>query len=160
MTRIILLFLFVITAKSQSLHHQMIASQGTNSLLQSGLLVHQSIGQQSTTGTYATATLRVEQGYQQSKPIGSNNVVINTVNITAFPVPFDDTITFQFSSEIKSPVSLVFYDVLGRVVYSKTPPNDSPTTVKVDQLSLADGEYFVTITYQNIKYSINLLRSK
>lgn len=160
MAKKILLFLFVITAKGQTLHHQMLASQGANSLLQSGVLVHQSVGQQSATGTYGTATLRVEQGYQQSKPISTAKALVNKVSITAFPVPFDDTITFQFSSEIKSPVSLVFYDVLGRVVYSKTPPIDSPTTVKVDQLSLADGEYFVTITYQNIKYSINLLRSK
>jgi hypothetical protein len=160
MAKKILLFLFVITAKGQTLHHQMLASQGANSMLQSGVLVHQSIGQQSPTGTYGTATLRVEQGYQQSKSIGSDKVMVNLVTITAFPVPFVDTVTFQFSSEITAPVSLIFYDVLGRIVYTKTPPIATSNTLKVDQLSLADGEYFVIITYQNIEYSIKLLRSK
>lgn len=160
MVKKILLFLFVITAKGQVLHHQMLSSQGTNSLLQSGVLVHQTIGQQSATGTFSSSTLQVEQGYQQRKLLSAGQNNLPTIEIVAFPVPFNESLTFQFSEIITAPVSITFYDVLGRMVYSKTLTIEPQNSFTLQQLSFAEGEYFVKLKYLNNEYSIKLLRSK
>ena len=160
MIRKLLLFLFVITAKGQILHHQMLSAQGQNSVLQSGVVVHQTIGQQSAVGTFSSSQFQVEQGYQQRKLLSSVTNSSSIIEIVAFPVPFIDTVTFQFSEVITAPVSVVFYDVLGRVVYSKTLTIESQNSFTLQQLSFAEGEYFVKLKYLNNEYSIKLLRSK
>ena len=49
--RIVLFFLFVVSASAQSLHHQMISAQGGGVVTNSGITVNYTVGQQSVTGT-------------------------------------------------------------------------------------------------------------
>jgi hypothetical protein len=64
----LLLFIFFIlssTSFSQVLHHQMFVAQGAKVSTASGLVVSQSIGQQSMAGSYSKNGVTVQQGFQQ-----------------------------------------------------------------------------------------------
>jgi hypothetical protein len=144
---------------SQTLHHQMISSQGGNVVTNSGIVVKYTIGQQSISGT-KTGNVIVQQGFQQSNwdtIIAANNVVL--VNTTTYPNPFIDSVNFQFSSPVTGPIKVALFDVMGRLVYYKEKVSIN-NIVTIDNLSFAQGEYFVKLTAKNYTYSTNLLKSK
>jgi hypothetical protein len=84
--------------------------------------------------------------------------VISITTVT-YPNPFIDRVNFQFSSPIAGPFKISLFDVMGRLVYykEKTAINN---IVTIDNLSFAQGEYFVKLTAKNFTYSTNLLKSK
>ena len=51
---------------SAQLHHQMLSSQGNTSVSQKGVVVTQTIGQQSVVGNYSSLGFTFGQGYQQA----------------------------------------------------------------------------------------------
>ena len=66
-----------INSYGQDLHHQMLSSQGKSTILRNGMLVSQTIGQQSVIGNH-TNEVTVGQGFQQShwaKYVKSNTSV-------------------------------------------------------------------------------------
>jgi hypothetical protein len=84
--------------------------------------------------------------------------VISITTIT-YPNPFIDRVNFQFSTPISGPIKVALFDVSGRLVYYKEKmPYDNILTI--DNLSFAQGEYFVKLTAKNFTYSTNLLKSK
>lgn len=160
MIKKIALLLFGISVSGQELHHQMVASQGHHVVLESGIAVRQSIGQQSITGTYNTSELRVEQGFQQSNlKINTNATHENDIKITVYPNPFNDRINFQFSKPVNETVSVTFFDVLGRIVFTNETAL-TENTLTLSNLNFADGEYIVKVATKNYYYTINLLKSK
>ncbi len=153
----ILFLLFVCNTYSQTLHHQMISSQGGNAVTNSGIVVKYTIGQQSVTGT-KTGNVIVQQGFQQSnwdKIISKNEFFVNT---TTFPNPYVDIINFQFSQSIGENVSLLVYDVLGRQVYSNTlQVFDNKTSVNLQELQSA--EYFVQLSNNTFTYHTKIIKN-
>ena len=151
------LFLFVGFSFGQTLHHQMISSQGGNAVTNSGIVVKYTIGQQSVTGT-KTGNVIVQQGFQQSNwdKIIANNVVL--VNTTTFPNPYVDILNFQFSQSIGENVSLLVYDVLGRQVYSNTlQVFENKTSVNLQVLQSA--EYFVQLSNNTFTYHTKIIKN-
>jgi len=65
MKNILLLILFTSGIYAQSIHHQMLSSQGTSKILNNGMMISQTIGQQSAIGNH-TNGVTVGQGFQQS----------------------------------------------------------------------------------------------
>ena len=63
--KIILFLLVTLSGFSQTLHHQMLSSQGASTTV-GGLKVSQTIGQQSVIGNYRGSDFMVGQGFQQS----------------------------------------------------------------------------------------------
>lgn len=148
-----------ITANAQELHHQMLSGQGHHVVLDSGIAIRQSIGQQSIIGTYTNNQLRVEQGFQQSAlKMSTNATLANDIKITVYPNPFKDMINFQFSKPINETVNVTIFDVLGRTVYNKE-NTVSDTTLTIYNLNLADGEYIVKVATKNYYYTINLIKA-
>ena len=96
--RTILLLLFTISGYSQRLHHQMLSSQGATARTSGGVVVSQTIGQQSVTGNYKNSNFIVGQGFQQSNKMKSDSPSAVVIDAIAFPNPFIDKINFQFSS--------------------------------------------------------------
>jgi len=141
----------------QTLHHQMISSQGGNATTPSGIIVKYTIGQQSVIGT-KTGNVIVQQGFQQSnwnKIMASNVVVVNT---TTYPNPYIDVINFQFSQSIGDNVSLLVYDVLGRQVYSNTLQIlENKTSVNLQVLQSA--EYFVQLSNNTFTYHTKIIKN-
>ena len=157
--KIILLLLITVSGYSQRLHHQMFSSQGTSTNTSSGVSVRQTIGQQSAIGNYRNSYLIVGQGFLQSNKMKILIPPDISVTTTNYPNPFIDIVNFQFSSPIAGPIKISLFDVMGRLVYynEKVSINN---IVTIDNLSFAQGEYFVKLTAKNYTYSTNLLKSK
>jgi len=155
----IILFLFItFTGFSQSLHHQMLSSQGTSTTA-GGFKVSQTIGQLSVIGNYRGSDVIVGQGFQQSRNMKTVKAPMITVTTTTYPNPFVDQINFEFSSVISGPIKFSLYDVMGRLVaYQEKTATD--TILTINELSLSEGEYFVKLSAKNYNYSTNLLKSK
>lgn len=136
----------------------MLSSQGTSSTA-GGFKVSQTIGQLSVIGNYRGSDVIVGQGFQQSRNMKTVKAPVITVTTTTYPNPFVDQINFEFSSVISGPIKFSLYDVMGRlVVYQEKTATD--TILTINELSLAEGEYFVKLSAKNYNYSTNLLKSK
>ena len=157
--KILLLLLVTFSCFSQRLHHQMLSSQGTSSRASGGVVVRQTIGQQSAIGNYRDSNIIVGQGFQQSNKMKTAVPPVISVTTTTYPNPFIDRVNFQFSSPVTGPIKISLFDVMGRLVYfkEKTAINN---TLTIENLSFAQGEYFVKLTAKNYTYSTNLLKSK
>jgi hypothetical protein len=156
--KIILFLLITLSGFSQSLHHQILSSQG-KTITTGGLKVSQTIGQQRVIGNYRGSEVIVGQGFQQSRTMKTVKAPVVTVVTTAYPNPFIDRINFEFSSIITGPIKFSLFDVMGRLVAFKEKAANG-TILTIDELSLAEGEYFVKLTAKNYYYSTNLLKSK
>jgi len=156
--KIILFLLVTFSGFSQSLHHQMLSSQGT-STSSGGLKISQTIGQQSVIGNYRGADVMVGQGFQQSRLMKTVKAPVITVFTTTYPNPFIDQINFEFSSLVSGPIKFSLYDVMGRLVVTQEKPA-TDLILTISELSLAEGEYFVKLSAKNYNYSTNLLKTQ
>jgi hypothetical protein len=137
----------------------MLSSQGTTSRSSTGIIVRQTIGQQSAIGNYRDSNLIVGQGFQQGNKMKTAIPKVISVTTTTYPNPFVDSVNFQFSSPVTGPIKVALFDVMGRLVYYKEKVSIN-NIVTIDNLSFAQGEYFVKLTAKNYTYSTNLLKSK
>jgi hypothetical protein len=142
---------------SQKLHHQMLSSQGVTMVTSSGAIVIQTIGQQSAIGNYRDSNIIVGQGFLQSNKMKTAIAPVITIKTTAYPNPFIDKVNFQFSAPIGGLIKITFFDIMGRVVYSNQKLSVD-NILTIDNLSFAQGEYFIKLSAKNFNYSINLLK--
>jgi hypothetical protein len=142
---------------SQDLHHQMLSSQGKSTVLSNGILVSQTIGQQSAIGNH-TNGVTVGQGFQQShwaKHVSSN--AANQITTTTYPNPFVTTVNFQFSKPISETIEIALFDVRGRLLFQdKKRATDSVLTVELPQL--ASSNYLIRLTATNYTYYSQILK--
>lgn len=157
--KIILLLLVTFSGYSQKLHHQMLSSQGTTSRTSTGIILRQTVGQQSAIGNYRDSNFIVGQGFQQSNKMKTAVPPVISVTTTTYPNPFVDSVNFQFSLPVSGPIKISLFDVMGRLVYYKQKVSIN-NTLTIENLSFAQGEYFVKLTAKNYTYSTNLLKSK
>ena len=151
------LLLFVGFSFGQTLHHQMISAQGGSATTQSGIVVKYTIGQQSVIGT-KTGNVIVQQGFQQSNwnKIMANNVLL--INTITYPNPYVDIINFQFSQAVGENVSLLVYDVLGRLVYSNMlQVFENKTSLNLQVLPSAT--YFVQLSNNAFRYHTQIIKN-
>ncbi len=156
-----LLLLFSITFHGQVLHHQMLSSQGQTTKMPNGLVVKQTIGQQSITGSSTNKDYVVIQGFQQSywsKYITSNKIdAVEGVNTITYPNPFTETINFQFSKPITEDISIYIFDILGRLIYEQNKKIDNDI-LTVDLARLPTSEYLVRIKATNLNYYTKIIK--
>ena len=142
---------------SQDLHHQMLSSQGKSTVLSNGMMVSQTIGQQSVIGNH-TNGVTVGQGFQQShwaKYVSSN--VTNQITTTTYPNPFVTTVNFQFSQPISETIEIALFDVRGRLLFQdKKRATDSVLTLDLPQL--ASSNYLIRLTATNYIYYSQILK--
>lgn len=147
----------ITSISAQDLHHQMISSQGTSSTTSSGLIVKQTIGQQSISGTIQ-GELIVQQGFQQSfwetRIIESNTLEII---ITTYPNPFTDIINFQFSEFSETSIKVTIFDINGRLVYSKTNAVVD-NLLPINLVGLPSAQYLVMLSNKKINYFTKILK--
>ena len=152
------LICFSIQSFSQELHHQMISSQGTSITKASGLIVNQTIGQQSVSGN-SQGDIIVQQGFQQSYwrelMEGSNE---SGITITVFPNPFLEDINFQFSNPIDSTVHISIFDLYGRVVFEKNSTVDNKLLKLADLGFLQHAQYLVRLSGKNFNYFTKIIK--
>ena len=136
----------------------MLSIQGINAKLKNGMLVHQSVGQQSTTGNYNSSKVIVVQGYIQSMvSVTKTNPVINAITAVLYPNPFIDVLNFRFSAPIEGNVLVSIFDVRGRLVYHKeTKPISNVVTIS--ELYFSEGNYFVKLEAKDVIYSSQIIK--
>lgn len=157
----ILFFLFfVLSGYSQSLHHQMLSSQGSSKELLNGIYVSQTIGQQSVIGNYTRQGKTYGQGFQQSvwnKYIGSN--ASNAITTVAYPNPFVSTINFQFSQPIKERISISVFDVRGRLIHTQEKLGTG-ILLSLEMPQLASSNYLIRLATPNYTYYTQILKQE
>lgn len=156
-----LLLLFSVSFYGQVLHHQMISSQGASTKTADGLIIKQTIGQQSLIGTSGNKNYVVMQGFQQSlwgKYIASNNVeTIEGIKIITYPNPFTETINFQFSKPVADSISISIFDVLGRLIYEHN-QNAIGAILTIDLNTLPTSEYLIRLSATNLNYYTKIIK--
>lgn len=154
------LLLLSFCGHGQQLHHQMIAAQGGSNLFHKGVIIHQSIGQQSVSGNYSTPKAFLGQGFIQSLVLNSKkSFETNNVLTKVYPNPFVDQIQFEFSQPVSGFISVSIFDMLGRLVYSVKKESIN-NQLLLENLGFAQNQYIITLVSQNYKYSTQLIKTK
>jgi len=144
---------------AQSLHHQTLSAMGTTAQIGSaGLLVQQSIGQSSITGTFNSSTAYLSQGFLKGLPSLSNELVL-PFDVIAFPNAFTERIRFRFTSDLTEPTQVRIHDSQGKKVYSQQhlPKNRE---IEVQLSHLAPGMYLVDLSTANRSTQIRILKNR
>ena len=156
------LFLLITSISfGQSLHHQMLSAQGPSTTLSNGVFVSQTIGQQSVIGNYTKDGVTYGQGFQQSiwsKYIKQNDA-LSSIITTTYPNPFVQTINFQFSKPITDLISVMVFDIRGRLIHQESKlAVENILTIELPQL--ASSNYFVKLSASNYTYYTQILKQQ
>jgi hypothetical protein len=126
----------------------MLSSQGSTSRTSTGIILRQTIGQQSAIVNYSDSNLIARLGFQQSDKIKTSIPPFISDTTTNYPNPFIDNVNFQFSFPIARPIKISLFNITGRLVYYKI-KESIDNTLKIDNLSFAQGDYFNKLTAVN-----------
>lgn len=155
-----LLLLFSFTFHGQILHHHMLSSQGQSAKMTNGLIVKQTVGQQSVTGS-SSKTHKVMQGFQQSlwgKYINSNEIATpEAITAVTYPNPFTETINFQFSKPINEVVSIFIFDITGRIIFNQN-KKVVDHLLTIDLSGVPSSEYLVRLITTKLNYYTKIIK--
>jgi hypothetical protein len=139
----------------------MLSSQGNSTKKANGLVVKQTVGQQSTTGSSSNKNYVLMQGFQQSlwsKYIASNKIETpEDIKTITYPNPFTENVNFQFSKPMTDVISIYIFDILGRLVYEQKKKADS-TILTIDLTTLSSSEYLVRLSTTNLNYYTKIIK--
>lgn len=134
----------------------MLSSQGSTSKTNSGVMVTQTIGQQSVVGNYTNNGFDIGQGFQQSN--WARIILEGTspeFEISVYPNPFSGIVNIQHNSE--DDITINVFDPAGKLVFKKvlnvTGPNQS---INLEQLS--SGVYLVHLQSNQLAYFTKLIK--
>ena len=153
---IILICYFQITYAQ--LHHQAISSQGSTNKTASGILVTQTVGQQSVTGNHSTKKGIVGSGFQKTawKSLIKSN--LPSLKILIYPNPFQHKITFVVpTSMVNKNAELSLFDVSGKMVFSAT-IFINETSINQNLELLPSGAYLVLLRSDMSNYYSKLIK--
>jgi hypothetical protein len=154
-TIIFIFSLVVLNLSGQNIHHQMISSQGSSSITSSGLIVNQTIGQQSITGSF-TGSFSVQQGFQQS--YWYNNLSnSNPTLVTASPHPFLELIQFSISNLRNEKIAIQVFDINGKVVYIKEHFVENKL-ITINLSNLSAGMYLVKLNRKDFNHFSKIIK--
>ncbi|WP_366186311.1 T9SS type A sorting domain-containing protein [Flavobacterium ovatum] len=155
-----LILLFYSSFYGQQLHHQMLSSQGSTTTLSNGMIVKQTIGQQTVSGTSKKEYV-VLQGFQQgywskliSSSINKNNIIVRT-----YPNPFVDLVHLQLSKKIDEEVTVSIFDTSGHLIFQvKKKPIDMIVTLNLD--FLPGSVFLVRLDNSQLNYFTKILKAQ
>ena len=121
-------------------------------------VIQQSVGQASVIGQHTIQNAIALQGVIQP-PIIIESVVVDETSLQAvvFPNPFESYVTVRFSEESESAISILLYDVTGRIVYQeqKQPSKE----IRLDFEGLSSAAYVLYISQGGKEFTANLLKN-
>jgi hypothetical protein len=137
----------------------MISSQGASAVLPNGMIVKQTIGQQSVSGT-AKGEFTIQQGFQQNHwaRMVAKAPVRSDITVTAYPNPFISEVNFQFSKVISEAVSIAIFDVGGRLVFQQN-QKVIDGILRLDLSRLTGSIYLVRVNNNEFNYYIKIAKS-
>jgi hypothetical protein len=134
----------------------MISSQGSTSKTDSGVVLTQTIGQQSVIGNNENQSLKIGQGYQQTN---WSKIILEQTNpefeVSIYPNPFNDSINVQHNSE--EDITINIFNPAGmRVFTSVINVTGSIQTVNLEQLP--SGVYLIHLLSTKLTYFTKLIK--
>jgi hypothetical protein len=121
-------------------------------------IVQQSIGQASVIGTFSDSDYILRQGFIQPNVLAKIIDIAIPLNLEAivYPNPFVENITIAFTEKITDKIEVHAFDLLGRLVFSKSYLADQ--NLKVNLPNLANAEYFLKVTVNNKQFLKKILK--
>lgn len=123
-------------------------------------VVQQSIGQTSVTGTFNNARYTIRQGFIQPNVLAKiidPNMSIDLV-ATFYPNPFIENVTLAFTEKIEGDIKVAVFDLLGRLVFSKSYPANQNLNMRFNNLSVAG--HILKVTANNKQFIKTIIKSK
>jgi hypothetical protein len=74
-----------------------------------------------------------------------------------YPNPFVESVTISFSEQITDKIDVVVFDILGRLVFSKSYMADQSINVEFNNLSVAN--YIIKVTANNKQFIKKILKN-
>ena len=154
----ICIILFYQLSNSQELKRDMISSQGTSVLLESGHYVTQTVGQQTITGN-SYGQNKVIQGFQQPywNYLISNSEVLDSIEINHYPNPVITNLNFNFSNYNDGVTNVLVFDFSGRLVMERTLKVESGTA-QLNLSSIPSGSYLVYLRNNKLNYYTKIIK--
>jgi hypothetical protein len=120
-------------------------------------VVQQSVGQGSVIGSFKNGKTQIRQGFIQP-PITVRSIEVDETTLDAdiFPKPVESVLNIVLNEAVEVPISLVIYDMLGRVVYDKEGP--AQQQMSLDMTSLSSAQYILLITAGKKQFKANLIK--
>ena len=104
--------------------------------------VSQSIGQASVIGTHSQNGIYLRQGYQQpAHNISVSKDTSGNLKARVFPNPFEAIVNITFSSLIKSNISVLVFDVNGKIVHNQN--FSAAQNIQLNMSLISSGTYFL-----------------
>jgi hypothetical protein len=137
----------------------MISSQGKSAVLANGLVVKQTIGQQSVAGNYKGG-YTVLQGYQQNiwGKIIADSPIKNTITVTTYPNPFVSEVNFEFSKPLVKEISITIFDLNGRLIFNQN-KKVKDGLMTIDLSVLPASVFLVRLNNNEVNYYIKIAKS-
>lgn len=151
--------LFCSTFYGQILHHQMLSSQGKSAVLSNGILVKQTIGQQSISGN-STGDYIIVQGFQQNywAKILAETPIISDLTVVTYPNPFVSKVNFEFSKQDIKEIAITIFDIGGRLIFNQI-KNVTGGQLTIDLSTLPSSVYLVRLNNNEVNYYIKIVKS-
>ncbi len=121
-------------------------------------IVQQSIGQASAIGTFYDSDYTLRQGFIQPNVLAKIRDVAIPLSLDAiiYPNPFVESVTISFSEQITDKVEVAVFDVLGRLVFSKSYLANQKVNVQFNNLSVAN--YILKVTANNKQFIKKIIK--
>ena len=141
------------------LHHQSINSQGNSIKLNTGLVVNQTIGQQSSSVTSKSSVV-VQQGFQQSfwSTLIERSTSSNSLQFVVYPNPFVTSINFQFSNGDDQKATISIFDIQGQMLLNKEIKIIN-SLISMDLSTLSEAEYLVRLTMNSSVHYCKIIKN-
>lgn len=158
---IVMLFSVATISFSQEIARSTVGVSGGSTTLENGdktLLVQHSIGQSSVIGTFTSQKHTARQGFVQP-PIEVKKILIDesSLNATLFPNPFTSELQIVFNEVVDESLSILVYDIQGRVVFEKVAPPEKQISLDLEHLSSAS--YVLLVNTQNKQFKATILKN-
>jgi len=127
-------------------------SSSTISINNKNYIIQQSLGQASVIGTFNNSEYTIRQGFIQPNVLAKivdTSIPLN-LKATVYPNPFVEGVTISFSEQISDKVEVAVFDVLGRLVVTKSYAAEQNLKVQFDNLSVAN--YILKVTANNKQF--------
>ncbi|NQW37203.1 MAG: T9SS type A sorting domain-containing protein [Flavobacteriales bacterium] len=121
-------------------------------------VVQQSIGQASAIGTFNNVDYILRQGFIQPNVLAKiidDKIPLNLEAII-YPNPFVESISISFNEKVSDKIEVFVFDVLGRLVFSKSYLADQKINVQFNNLSVAD--YIIKVVANNKQFVKNIIK--
>lgn len=156
------MFLCVATISiSQEIARSTVGVSGGTTILESGeksLIVQHSIGQSSVIGTFKSQKATARQGFIQP-PIEVKQLLNDesSLNATIYPNPFTSELQIVFNEAVDESLSILVYDIQGRVVFEKVVAPEKEVSLDLEHLSSAS--YVLLVNTQNKQFKATILKN-